>query len=231
MLKENPFYILDATTRDNRQKIVTLAEEKSFEIDEDLCQKARAELTMPRNRVLAELNWFPGVSPRKIELLISQLRTSYKDLYTIEGIPDLARINIFIELLSIEHIKFNNNELEKIILSIVYNFDNLNIDEIIRDINEDRTVSGFPEINDNELVENHLIEKKRSCVKLILKQLNNLDTLNLINTMTRIVDNETENGETQASSMVEDLVDDYKLHTQNFLEQEFEKIRKFVSGI
>jgi hypothetical protein len=231
MLKENPFYILDATTRDNRQKIVTLAEEKSFEIDEDLCQKARAELTMPRNRVLAELNWFPGVSPRKIELLISQLRTSYKDLYTIEGIPDLARINIFIELLSTEHIKFNNNELEKIILSIVYNFDNLNIDEIIRDINEDRTVSGFPEINDNELVENHLIEKKRSCVKLILKQLNNLDTLNLINTMTRIVDNETENGETQASSMVEDLVDDYKLHTQNFLEQEFEKIRKLIELI
>ena len=231
MIKENPFYILDATTRDNRQKIVELAEEKSFDIDEDLCQKARSDLTMPRNRVFAELNWLPGVSPRKVALLVSQLKTSDKDLYSVEGIPDLARINILMELLNTEHIKFNNNELEEIIVNIVYDFENLDIDEIIRDINEDRTVSGFPEVNDYELVENHLIEKKRSCVKLILKRLNNLDTKHLIDIMTRIVDEETANGEIQASSMIEDLVDDYKLHTQNFLEQEFEKIKKLIEVI
>ena len=160
MIKENPFYILDATTRDNRQKIVELAEEKSFDIDEDLCQKARSDLTMPRNRVFAELNWLPGVSPRKVALLVSQLKTSDKDLYSVEGIPDLARINILMELLNTEHIKFNNNELEEIIVNIVYDFENLDINEIIRDINEDRIVSGFQEINDYELVENHLIEKK-----------------------------------------------------------------------
>ncbi len=231
MIKENPFYILDATTRDNRQKIVELAEEKSFDIDEDLCQKARSDLTMPRNRVFAELNWLPGVSPRKVALLVSQLKTSDKDLYSVEGIPDLARINILMELLNTEHIKFNNNELEEIIVNIVYDFENLDINEIIRDINEDRIVSGFQEINDYELVENHLIEKKRSCVKLILKRLNNLDTKHLIDIMTRIVDEETANGEIQASSMIEDLVDDYKLHTQNFLEQEFEKIKKLIEVI
>ena len=49
--------------------------------------------------------------------------------------------------------------------------------------------------------------------------------------MTRIVDDATVNGEIQASSMLEDLVDDYKLHTQNFLEQEFEKIRKLIEII
>jgi hypothetical protein len=31
--------------------------------------------------------------------------------------------------------------------------------------------------------------------------------------------------------MIEDLVDDYKLHTQNFLEQEFEKIKKLIDVI
>ncbi|WP_323586434.1 hypothetical protein [Aliarcobacter butzleri] len=231
MIKENPFYILDATTRDNRQKIVEVAEEKSFDIDEDLCQKARSDLTMPRNRVLAELNWLPGVSPKKISLLISQLKTSDKSLYSIEGIPDLARINILMELLGNEHIKFNTNELEDVIIKIINNFENLNTNEIIRDINEDRTVSGFPELNDYELVENHLSEKKRSCIKLILKRLNNLETLHLIDIMTRIVDDATANGEIQASAMIEDLVDDYKLHTQNFLEQEFEKIRKLIEVI
>lgn len=231
MIKENPFYILDATTRDNRQKIIELAEEKSFDIDEDLCQKARLDLTMPRNRVLAELNWLPGVSPRKVALLVSQLKKSDKDLYSVDGIPDLARINILIELLNNEYIKFTNTELKEIIINIVYNFENLDINEIIRDINEDRTISGFQEVNDYELVENHLIEKKRSCVKLILKRLNSLDTKHLIDIMTRIVDEETANGEMQASSMIEDLVDDYKLHTQNFLEQEFEKIKKLIEVI
>lgn len=231
MIKENPFYILDATTRDNRQKIVELAEEKSFDIDEDLCQKARSDLTMPRNRVFAELNWLPGVSPRKVALLVSQLKTNDKNLYSVDGIPDLARINILMELLNTEYIKFSNNELEKIIIKIIYDFENLEINNIIRDINEDRIVSGFPEVNDFELVENHLKEKKRNCVKLILNSLNSLDTKQLIDIMTRIVDEETANGEIQASSMIEDLVDDYKLHTQNFLEQEFEKIKKLIDVI
>ena len=231
MITDNPFFILDSTTRDSRQKIVQSAEEKSLDIDEDLCQKARSDLTMPRNRVFAELNWLPGVSPRKVALLVSQLKASDKDLYSVEGIPDLARINILMELLNTEHINFNNNELEEIIVNIVYDFENLDIDEIIRDINEDRIVSGFPELNDYALVNNHLIEKRRGCVKLILKRLNNLDTKHLIDIMTRIVDEETANGEIQASPMIEDLVDDYKLHTQNFLEQEFEKIKKLIEVI
>lgn len=231
MIKENPFYILQVTTRDNRQKIVDLAEEKSFELDEELCQKARSDLTIPRNRILAELNWFPGVSPRKVELLISQLKASDKDLYLIDGIPILAKINIFIELLNDNHLQFSDNELKEIILSVVDDFENLDIKEIIRDINEDRTISGFPEINDYDLVNNHLSEKKRSCVKLILKRLNSLDTAKLIDMITKIVDEETANGETQASSMIEDLIDDYKLHTQDFLEQEFEKIKKLIEVI
>jgi histone acetyltransferase (RNA polymerase elongator complex component) len=135
------------------------------------------------------------------------------------------------ELLNTEYIKLSNNELEKIIIKIIYDFENLEINNIIRDINEDRIVSGFPEVNDFELVENYLKEKKRNCVKLILNSLNSLDTKQLIDIMTRIVDEETANGEIQASSMIEDLVDDYKLHTQNFLEQEFEKIKKLIDVI
>jgi len=230
MIKQNPFYILDATTRDNRQKIVELAEEKSFDLDEELCQKARSDLTMPRNRIFSELDWFPGLSPRKVQLIISRINNSDKDLYIIDGIPDLVRINILNELLS-SNIMFSNSELEEIIYKIIYDYENLDINEIIRDINEERVVSGFPEINDSNLVENHISEKKRGCIKLILKRLNKLDTLDLISIVTKIVDEETANGEIQASDMIEDLVDDYKLHTYNFLEQEFEKIKKLVEVI
>jgi len=230
MIKDNPFYILHATTRDNRQKIVELAEEKSFDLDEELCQKARSDLTMPRNRVYSELDWFPGISPRKVQELVSQIESNDKELYLIDGISDLAKINLFNEMLN-SKINFSNSELEEIIYKIVYGFENLDINETIRDINEERQISGFPEVNDYNLVENHLNEKKRSCIKLILKRLNNLDTVHLIKIITNIVDAETANGEIQASSMIEDLVDDYKLHTQSFLEQEFEKIKQLIQVI
>lgn len=231
MILQNPFYILGATTRDNRKKILELAEEQSLEIDEELCQKARSDLTIPRNRILAELDWFPGVSPRKVESIVSQIKSGDKNLYSLESIPDLARINILIELIDTEIIKFSNDELEKIIISVVYNFEKLDMTRTIQNINEDRTVSGFPEVNDYALVENHISEKKGLCVKVILKRLNNLSTVNLIDIMTKIVDDETKNGEIQAPLMIEYLVDDYKLHTQNFLEQEQEKIIKLAQII
>lgn len=47
-LHQTPFAILAVTTRDGRRRIVELAEEKSLELDHDVCQKARSDLTNPR---------------------------------------------------------------------------------------------------------------------------------------------------------------------------------------
>ena len=45
-LHQTPFAILGVTTRDDRRRIVELAEEKSLELDHDVCQKARSDLTV-----------------------------------------------------------------------------------------------------------------------------------------------------------------------------------------
>src|SRR3546814_8022812 len=54
-LHQTPFAILGVTTRDDRRRIVELAEEKSLELDHDVCQKARSDLTNPRTRLSAEI--------------------------------------------------------------------------------------------------------------------------------------------------------------------------------
>ena len=41
-IKENPFYVLGATPRDNRQKIQELVDEKSLELNPSVCSEARA---------------------------------------------------------------------------------------------------------------------------------------------------------------------------------------------
>ncbi len=231
MIFENAFYVLGATTRDSRQKIVELAEEKSFELDEEQCQKARSDLTMPRIRLIAELNWFPGVSPRKIETILSKIQNNAKDVIHTDGLPEIARINLLGAILDNKNFNLSNGELIKVIIKVVETYDNLSVKSITRDINEDRAVSHFPEVIDLVLVENELTTKKRSCTKLILASLNNLDTLDLIKVITTIIDIETIKGEFQASSMYDDLIDDYKLHTQDYLEQEFEKIKKLIEAI
>ena len=54
-LKKNPFYILGATTRDNKQRLIELCEEKSLLGDADERNEALAVLTNPRKRLSAEM--------------------------------------------------------------------------------------------------------------------------------------------------------------------------------
>src|SRR5690348_6600960 len=83
----SPFAILGATCRDDRKRIVELAEEKSLELDHDVCQKARSDLTNPRTRLNAEIGWLPGISPRKASQLLSGVRQDPRAIAKEEGLP------------------------------------------------------------------------------------------------------------------------------------------------
>ena len=61
-LLKNPFHILGATTRDNRHRIMELAEECSLLTDADECMEAQSILTNPRRRISAEVAWLPGIN-------------------------------------------------------------------------------------------------------------------------------------------------------------------------
>ena len=50
---DNPFYILSATTRDNKQKILELAQEKSLILEPAIVIEARNTFTNPRIRITA----------------------------------------------------------------------------------------------------------------------------------------------------------------------------------
>ncbi len=69
-----PFAVLGATIRDDRKRIMDLAEEKSLELDSEICQKARSDLINPRTRLAAEMAWLPGVSPRRAKELMLLLK-------------------------------------------------------------------------------------------------------------------------------------------------------------
>src|SRR5690606_5323258 len=94
VLHQSAFSVLGVSTRDNRRRIVELAEEKSLELDHDVCQKARSDLTNPRTRLGAEIAWLPGVSPRKAGQLVESLLNDPMAIREESGLPTLAHLNL-----------------------------------------------------------------------------------------------------------------------------------------
>lgn len=63
-LQQSPFFLLRATTRADRRKIVLLVMERSLELDSGAAQEARSDLVRPSVRLTAEVAWPPVVSTK-----------------------------------------------------------------------------------------------------------------------------------------------------------------------
>lgn len=237
-LHKNAFAVLGVSIRDNRKRIVEAAEERSLELDHDVCQKARSDLTSPRTRLSVELAWLPGVSPRKASKILSEL---HLDPFggPMEQIPDLALLNVMAagfelvdgdrEAASPRHY-VENSKLAELIQSFATVAENLSPDEVLRHLNEDRAVSGFSEIRNLDQLEAEFTERKRYFRDAIKGALNRLDAPDLIEVMTEVVSGATFGGEEHAPELIDELVDSYAVETQGVLESEAENIKKLLAA-
>ena len=153
MILNNSFYKLGATTRDDRQKIVELAE--------NLCQKSKENLMMPEDRLISEINWFPSISPRKISTFIDNLNKDYKSIIYLDEVEGISKINLLETIISNDNFLFSKNELFEIIIQLLKSYKNLKIEDLMKDINQDRIISKFPEIDDFELLKNKIMLKQK----------------------------------------------------------------------
>jgi hypothetical protein len=229
-LHQNPFWLLGVTSRDDRRRIVELAEEKSLELDHDACQKARSDLTNPRIRLAIEMAWLPGISPRKATQLASKILHDPMSVRIETGLPTLAHANLMAAAFESVDDKDDLDDIAEFIHEISYLVDELSAFEVIRDINEDRAVSQFPEVMSNDLVEAELAERKRYYRNAIKEGLNRLSPSSLVEVMTMVVDYATENGETHSPELIDELVDSYAMETQAFLQEEAENVHKLINS-
>lgn len=237
-LHRNAFAVLGVSIRDNRKRIVEAAEERSLELDHDVCQKARSDLTSPRTRLGVELAWLPGVSPRKATKILSEL---HLDPFggPMEQIPDLALLNVMaagFELVdgdkgtSPPRHYVENSKLAELIQSFATVAGNLSPDEVVRHLNEDRAVSGFPEIKNLDQLEAEFTERKRYFRDAIKGALNRLNAPDLVEVMTEVVSGATFGGEEHAPELIDELVDSYAVETQGVLESEADNIKKLLAA-
>lgn len=227
-LHASPFSVLGVTTRDDRRKIVEMAEERSLHLDSDICQKARSDLTNPRVRLAAEMAWMPGVAPKIAENLVRTLTENPLATRSARGLPALARANVMAAACEL----VADNEPVSSVAGFIQDFavtvESIDPEDVLRDVNEDRGVSGFSEVRGTEVIEQELSERRRSYRVALKDLLDTMEPARLVETMAQVVRQATDGGKKHAPILLDDLVDSYEVETQGFLQKEAENISTLI---
>lgn len=230
-IQHNAFYVLGATTRDDRAALVALAERSALQADYERHQKARADLTNPRTRLGAELAWLPGVAPTRARQLATEAVESPAVLRAEVWLPPLAFANLLAAgFASIEAGESQESAADHI-LALCHTSAAIVTASVLRDINEDRGVAGFPEVRDPGLIEAGLADRRRHYMRVMKEALDRLPTPALIDTLTRAVDRATRGGTEHAPALLDDLVDSYEVSCQGFLETEAANVHRLLDAV
>jgi hypothetical protein len=229
-LLQNPFHILNASPRDNRRRIMELADERSLLLDSSECMEARSDLTNPRKRLSAEVAWLPGIGPKRVGEVLSLLESSPADLLAVDNLSSIARANLLASGLA-RLPNHNADDVAEWILEISWAFEDLDADELSVIINEERVVSGFPEVSDISAVEAEIQERRRHYRQVIKSALDNLSPKELVEAVTVAVESATDDGEEHGPIMIADLVDSYEVEAQGFLDKEEGNIKALVEKL
>lgn len=229
-LHRTPFALLGVTPRDDRRRIVELAEEKSLERDHDSCQKAQADLTTPRNRLRAEMAWLPGVAPQAADRLMQSLCQNPVALRQEAGLPTLAHLNLLaaaFESVSGDH---DADGLADFIQEFAYLAAELDAAQVLKEINADRAVAGFPEVRALEQIGFELAERKRYYRNAIKDALDRLPSNTLVRVITATVEEATAGGTGHGPELIDELVESYEAEIQGFLQKATENVHKLIKA-
>jgi hypothetical protein len=219
-LLANPFVVLGASARDDRRKIIELADARALDLADEVCQKARSDLTNPRSRLGAEVKWLPGLSPSRADQLTRVAIANPLSLRTDPNIPDLAKANLLAAALQSLSGSVSANEAAGLIEDLAASVDRLDPAAIQRDINEDRSVSGFPQVTTTDGISELLVAQARFYRTAAQTALDSLPSDEIVTVITALVNDGTIGGKAHAPHLIDELVDAYELEARTFLERE-----------
>lgn len=229
-LTKNPFYILSASPRDGRRRLMELTEERSLLLDADECRDAYSVLTNPRKRLAAEVSWFPGVTPQKIEELLALMESEPEKILAEDSLPSLTRANLLAEGLN-RLSAFDASAIASWIIAIDEAFDSTDAENVLSLLNAERVAAGFPEICDVTQVEEELENCRYIYRTAIKKALDKLPSRELVKTITLAVEETTWGGTLTINEVLIDVVDLYEIEAQDFLSKEEENIDRLIERI
>lgn len=212
-LLQNPFYILSVSLRDNRRRIQELADEKSLFLDSSKCLEARSELTNPRKRLSAEVAWLPGIGPKRVEEIIKVIDEDPSELLEMNNLHPISQANALVSgLCRLEEI--DSEELKDWIIAVADAFEDVVSEDLRIVINEERVVSGFPEVSDLSVIESEIESRRHYYLQVIKSSLDQLSAEDLVDAITKVVEEVTDYGDESGPVLIADLIDSYEVEAQ-----------------
>lgn len=256
-LLDNPFFILDVTMCDDRRRIMDMAEEKSLTSDETVVRDATAVLTHPRRRLEAEIAWLPGLDPKRTAEVVSILRRPASsdtdvalllrrlfnqlvhergstELRNRDNPTSLTRANLLADWLPRLVGDFSKHDVARWIVELaqIHHEIEEDVEQTISLLNRDRAVAGFPALSDLEHFRNELKARRQYYRQAIEGALDKLSSLVLVEIITMVVDEATENGGRHAPILIDDLVDRFEVRAQaEFFEEQHKRIEALLKRV
>lgn len=233
-LLNNPFNVLGISTRDNRKRIIESAKEKNLFMDSDILNEASSILTHPKNRLTAEIAWMPGVLPSKYKVIFAALAQetglSHELMGQLTEYSPLTQLNILSAELEKYDI-YNISTISNKIIYLDYLVQKIEFTELKTLINEDRTSSGFPEIEDIELIINDLNDHLRNLCNSINSKIERIGKDLCVELISLIVRNTTNESFYTSGIIITSILDWYELYSENLLDEGKEKIFELIENI
>jgi hypothetical protein len=146
-----------------------------------------------------------------------------------EGLPELAKANLMASALELVSDDEPASSVAEFICDFAWVVESIDPDDLLRDVNEDRAISGFPEVRGID-IEGELTARRKAYRNTLKNLLDTMASEKLIESMTKTVDEATDGGNAHGPALIDELVDSYEVETQGFLEKESENIATLIKN-
>ncbi len=215
---DNPFYILNATPLDYRQRIMEQADARSLFQDPEECRNAATTLTNPRRRLYAEIAWLPCTRLNHIDDIF-QLLHDYS-FGEIELTP-IAQANLVAAKLQ-RLPTYTSEDVASRIRQIARSFEDIDEEQLRAVINAQHKISHFPTV-DLADIESEIQNLGDYYRKVMTSALEELSAKQRAIAMTLAVTSATRRAG-QLPRLINRLIDSYEIDAQEFLAEHEAKI-------
>ncbi|MCB9980235.1 MAG: hypothetical protein H6863_03745 [Rhodospirillales bacterium] len=209
MLNENAFFILDISTRDNKEAIAEAFDEKAADGDyeEAVLHQAQRALMASKTRLEAELSWFPDVAPKKAKAISEKIGSDFKkgtvkffkdSLNELDGISK-ANLAAYVCMAKEGDVDF--------IKAIIDAQSDISAETAQANINANRKVAGFPDV-DESLVSQQLEKLRQQWAEAAIQQISQSEHPG--NYMTELLNSFSENEDQSSKRFLDNLMERYE---------------------
>lgn len=223
---KNPFYILEASPVDDRRKLISLADEAKL-LSDDNVEEALNQLLHHQRRLDAEINWFPSTAPSQVEQLFAFLKNGsgrrFPDFRTGSTLALLNSCRLLLEGWPVK----NTGSALALCRSLAVVDVVILPEQVIEEINRDRSRGAFQPLNDLDDIGYHLDSLRRNIATSLIERFDACKGVDNRELLVKLADLHSE----MASPVIEVMVLDYELRNHAAVEEVYNKLLKLVAQL